>query len=142
MSSTSQVERGTQSLPHSLAGVVVQDEVVKIDVWDYFVEHIDEFPVAKSIVDYFDARPSDLHNAKIDVDVFGLYMRAKITLKRNAISYAESQQAIERAKLASKGLGPKIRAACTFCSDLRQTLVAHPEHLVVIALIGVVALFR
>ena len=141
MSSTSQVERDTESLPHSLAGVV-QDDNGKIEVWEYLAERIDEFAVAKSIVDYFDARPADLHSTKIDVDVFGLYMRAKVTLKRSAISYAETQQAIERAKLASKGLGPKIRAACTFCSDLRQVLVAHPEHLVVIALIAAVALFR
>lgn len=130
MSSLSHVERDSESLPHSLAGVVQNDDG-KIDVWEYFAENINEFAVAKSIVDYFDARPADLHNPQIDVDVFGLYMRAKVTLKRNAISYVESQQTIERAKAASKGIRPKIRAASSFVRNLREFYVAHPEHLFV-----------
>ncbi len=135
------VELDAQSLPHSLDGVV-QDSTESIDMWEYFVEHVDEFSVAKSIVDYFDAVPADLHNPKIDVDVFALYLRAKITLKRNAVAYAEGQQAIERAKLASQGLGPKIRAACSFCREFRKALSAQPEYLMFLALIAAVALMR
>lgn len=143
MSSLPQVRLDSQSRPHSLAGVVVQqDEIVSIDVWDYFVENIDEFAVAKSIVDYFDARPADLHNPRIDVDVFGLYMRAKVTLKRSAISYAETHQAIERAKVASSGLRPKIRAAGAFCRQLRQALTANTEQTLVLAVFGCWVLAR
>lgn len=137
MSSHPQVRLDSQSRPHSLTGVVVQeDEVVSIDVWDYFVENIDEFAVAKSIVDYFDARPADLHNPRVDVDVFGLYIRAKVTLKRSAISYAETHQAIERAKVASCGLRPKIRAAGAICRQLRQALMANAEQAIVLATFG------
>jgi hypothetical protein len=141
MSATAHVDLDAQPLPHSLVGVV-HNGAESIDMWEYFVDHVDEFAVAKTIVDYFDAAPADLHNEKIGIDVFALYLRAKITLKRNAVAYAEGLEAIERAKLASHGLGPKIRAVRSFCRELRQAASAQPEYLVILALIAAVALMR
>jgi hypothetical protein len=87
------------SAPEDLSAVptvegIAAGDAETIDMWQYFVEHIDEFAVAKSLVDHFDAYPKDLHRPEIDT--FALYLRAKITLKRNAVSYAE-QQAMETA---------------------------------------------
>lgn len=83
------------------------------DAWDYFAEHIDEFAVAKAICDYFEACPKDLHREDVSVDVFALYLRAKITLKREAVAFVTAQRAIEAARVESqsfRGFTRRVRS--------------------------------
>ena len=96
-----------------------------VDVWQYLAENIDEFAVAKSIVDHFDDHPKDLHGN--NVDTLGLYLRAKVTIKREQISYAQAQQAVERARLQSQGLRGALKSASSFAADLRGAIRARPE---------------
>jgi hypothetical protein len=108
--------------PVILAGTAPGD-AERMDMWQYFVEHIDEFEVAKAIVDHFDAHPKDLHSDKVDVDSFALYLRAKITLKRQAVAFATAQAALAKAREQSRGLGrwpaPSANASVT-CAALSK----------------------
>jgi hypothetical protein len=67
-----------------------------VEVWEYFAENIDDFAVAKVIVDHFEARPNDLR-LDPERDLFALFLRAKLTIKRRAIVYATAQAALQRA---------------------------------------------
>jgi hypothetical protein len=82
----------------------------RMDMWEYFVEHVDEFAMAKVIVDHFDAHPKDLHNPAIEVDVFALYLRARLTLKRHAIAYAQAQEVLSKQRLQARSLSARWRA--------------------------------
>lgn len=123
--------------PVSLAGTAAGDAHTQ-DMWQYFVDHIDEFPVAKAIVDHFDARPGDLHSPQVEVDVFALYLRARITLKREAVSYAVAQAELQRVREQSRGLLPQVRAVARHLDELRHALAAQPA--VLVAMVGVASL--
>ena len=70
------------------------------DLWNEMVANIDDFAVAKSIVDFFDGASPDLQQQHTV-----LYLRAKVTIKRNQIAYAEANKAVENArKSSSSGL--------------------------------------
>lgn len=107
-----------------------------MDMWQYFVDHIDEFPVAKSIVDHFDANAKDLLSPKIEVDVYALYLRAKITLKRDQVAYKAAQDAVAKAREQSRGLRGAARAVTHHVSEMRRAILAQPQ----IAAIAVAAL--
>ena len=116
----------------TIAGVAAGDPGT-MDMWEYFVDHIDEFPVAKSIVDHFEANPRDLVNPKIEVDVYALYLRAKVTLKRDQVAFAATQAAVTAAQAAatkareeSRGLRGAARAVSRYCNALRLALLAEP----------------
>jgi hypothetical protein len=111
-----------------------------IDVWAYLAENINEFAVAKTVVDHFDAFPKDLANP--EVDLLGLYVRAKLTLKRNQISYAQAQQAVELARLKSKSLAGVAKSFTGHVLGLRTVLAANPGQTILTALMVVVILFR
>lgn len=101
--------------PVTLPGAVAADGLAnpsaeRIDLWEYFAEHVDEFAMAKVIVDHFDAHPKDLHNPAIEVDVFALYLRARLTLKRHAIAYAQAQEVLSKQRLQAQGLRARWRA--------------------------------
>ncbi|MBQ0960470.1 hypothetical protein KAK06_16070 [Ideonella sp. 4Y11] len=127
--------------PVLLAGTAPGDAET-MDMWQYFVEHIDEFEVAKAIVDHFDNCPKDLHSDKIDVDAFALYLRAKITLKRQAVAYATAQAALTKAREQSRGLRSVVQAFCLHLGALRRALLAQPEVLALLAATAVYVVMR
>ena len=96
-----------------------------IDVWQYLAENINEFAVAKSIVDHFEACPKGLHDS--DVDTLGLFLRAKVTIKREQIAYAQALHAVEKARAQSRGLHGVLRSASGFITDLRAALRARAD---------------
>ena len=60
--------------------------------WVSFEEQIDDFAVAKSVVDFLDENPEEKMARQ------GLYLKACITLKRGAIAYQEAKKATEEAQ--------------------------------------------
>lgn len=64
------------------------------DYWAEFESHINEFAVAKTVVDYLDKDP------EMKIQLNGLYVKACITIKRDQIKYAQEQEAAEGAALA------------------------------------------
>jgi hypothetical protein len=60
--------------------------------WISFEEQIDDFAVAKSVVDFLDENPEEKIKRQ------GLYLKACITLKRGAIAYQEAKKATEDAQ--------------------------------------------
>lgn len=109
------------------------------DVWEYLAEHIDEFAVAKSIVDHFDAFPKDLQNK--EVDAFGLYLRARVTLKRQQVAYAEMQRAMAAAEQSSRSLRGRATRALRFCRNVRDAALADPARALVVCAIAVLAVW-
>lgn len=109
------------------------------DVWEYLAEHIDEFAVAKSIVDHFDAFPKDLQNK--EVDALGLYLRARVTLKRQQVAYAEMQKAMAAAEQSSRSLRGRATRALRFCRDARDAVLADPAPALVVCAIAVLAIW-
>lgn len=109
------------------------------DVWEYLAEHIDEFAVAKSIVDHFDAFPKDLQNK--EVDALGLYLRARVTLKRQQVAYAEMQKAMAAAEQSSRSLRGRATRALRFCRDARDAALASPAPALVMCAIAVLAIW-
>jgi hypothetical protein len=104
-----------------------------VDVWQYLAENIDEFAVAKSIVDHFDDHPRDLQGN--DVDTLGLYLRAKVTIKREQIAYAQAQQAVERVRLQSRGLRGVLKSASGVAVNLRGAVRTHPEAVLMVSVL-------
>lgn len=96
-----------------------------IDVWQYLAENINEFAVAKSIVDHFEACPKGLHDS--DVDTLGLFLRAKVTIKREQIAYSQALQAVEKARAQTRGLHGVLRSASGFITVLRAALRARAD---------------
>lgn len=100
---------------------------VSVDVWEYFAENINEFAVAKAIVDHFDAHPSHLDGP--DVDAFGLYLRAKVTLKRQHVAYAAQQEAetatqlaLAKAREESRSVRGVLKTLRAFSSSVRSAM--------------------
>jgi hypothetical protein len=109
------------------------------DVWEYLAEHIDEFAVAKSIVDHFDAFPKDLQNK--EVDALGLYLRARVTLKRQQVAYAEMQKAMAAAEQSSRSLRGRATRALRFCRDIRDAARTAPAPALAVCAIAVLAIW-
>ena len=95
------------------------------DVWEYLAEHIDEFAVAKTLCDHFEASPQDLQRKELDY--FGLYMRARVTIKRQQIAYAQAQATIDKAARSSRSLRGRLQRVAMFASQLRAALQADPR---------------
>jgi hypothetical protein len=125
----------------ALAGTAPGDDE-RMDMWQYFVNHIDEFEVAKAIVDHFDDHPKDLHDNRIGVDAFALYLRAKITLKRQAVAYATAQAALAKARQQSRGLKSVALALGKRAGDVYRAVEAQPQALALMALGFVFILLR
>jgi hypothetical protein len=109
------------------------------DVWEYIAEHIDEFAVAKSIADHFDAFPKDLQNK--EVDALGLYLRARVTLKRQQVACAEMQKAMAAAEQSSRSLRGRATRALRFCRDVRCAVLADPAPALIVCAIAVLAVW-
>lgn len=92
-------------------------------LWQYMLEHIDEFPVAKAIVEHFDANPGQLAKTEIaELDMIAVYLRAKVTIKRQQVAWAEAQNALTKAREASKGLRGMARRCRGFGHSLQFAL--------------------
>lgn len=79
------------------------------NVWEYLVEHIDQFEVAQSVVQHFDAHPGHLDQVDITKgDMIGLVLRAKVTLKREQVAYMRTQAALKKAQESSRGFGDAL----------------------------------
>lgn len=98
-----------------------------VDVWQYFADNINEFAVAKAIVDHFDAHPSHLDGP--DVDAFGLYLRAKVTLKRQHVAFAAQQEAekatkaaLDKAREESRTVRGVLKTFMAFISSVRSAV--------------------
>ena len=92
------VESDDAKTATAAAKAVVAKPASEADLWIELQAQIDDFAVAKSISDFLEASPDDLkrHTA--------LYVRAKVTLKRGQIAYAEAQKAVETARKSSSGV--------------------------------------
>jgi hypothetical protein len=128
-------------VPVILAGTAESD-AERMDMWQYFVDHIDEFEVAKAIVDHFDAHPKDLHDSKIVVDAFALFLRAKITLKRQAVAYVTAQAAVAKAREQSRSLRSVARAIGKRFDDVYRAIEAQPQALALMAVAVVIVALR
>lgn len=60
--------------------------------WISFEEQIEEFAVAKSVIEFLDENPEEKMKRQ------GLYLKACITLKRGAIAFQEAKKATEEAQ--------------------------------------------
>lgn len=105
-----------------------------VPVWQYLAESIDEFAVAKAIVDHFEAQPRDLCAPGVEtIDLVGLIVRAKVTIKREQIAYAkaqaEAQAASQAAQLAKTSTGRPLAALTgvgQWWRAVRAALAANP----------------
>jgi hypothetical protein len=108
-----------------------------VEVWEYFAENIDDFAVAKVIVDHFEARPNDFR-LDPERDLFGLFMRAKLTLKRRAIAYVTAQAALQRAaeQVATQppNLKQKVFATGRFFAAAWNALRSQPQTQAIVVL--------
>ena len=112
-------------------------------IWDYLVARIDEFAVAKAIVEHFDANPKDLGRAEIvEHDMLGIYMRAKVTIKRGQISYAQAQAAVEKARTSSRSVMGMARAFGAFLRSVADAVKANPGPVVVAVCMALMLWFR
>jgi hypothetical protein len=62
------------------------------DHWKSFSAQIEEYAVANTIAEYLDANPEELKLRQ------GLYLQARITIKRGAVAYAQAKEATELAQ--------------------------------------------
>ncbi|WP_152606674.1 hypothetical protein [Aquabacterium sp. NJ1] len=73
------------------------------EYWSLFESQIDDFAVAKTVVDFLEKSPEDLKLHQ------GLYLQACITLKRGAIAYNQAKEAAEQAKKTSEATDKALR---------------------------------
>lgn len=139
-------EHGTQG-EGAAAPADANAESDAVDVWAYLAANINEFAVAKSIVDHFEANPKDLHN--VNVDTFGLFLRAKVTIKREQIIFAIEQRCIEDAKQAvikareeSRTARGLLRELNGFTRNLRLAISANPAPAAMAACLVLLMWFR
>jgi hypothetical protein len=68
----------------------VPTKVSDEDRWAEIETGIDEFAVAKTVIEFLNANPEELKQRS------GLYLRAMVTIKRNQVEYAQAQAASAR----------------------------------------------
>ena len=118
----------------TLDGVALSDDPAKQDVWEYLIAHINEFEVAKTIVDFSDANPRALTDNRTPVDLMGLMLLAKVTLKRRAVQYQSAQSAkaaaevaIQKARAQSRTLVGIVRRVGSHIAATLQALRDNPS---------------
>jgi hypothetical protein len=118
------------------SSVAIGEQGETVEVWEYFAENINDFATAKTIVDHFVDNPRLLDSR--ETDLHGLFVRAKLTIKRQQIAYAqaqaaiaEEQAAIEKARAAiatareqSRGVRGVLKSFKAFNAGLRTSLAA------------------
>lgn len=73
--------------------VGVMAAVTEQDLWNDLLANINEFAVAKAIVDFLEVATPELQ-----LQHTALFLRAKVTIKRNQIAYAEANKAVDNAR--------------------------------------------
>jgi len=87
--------------PIMLDGVPPAEDPAKQNVWEYLIDNINEFEVAKTITDFVEANPKLLTDRKDTVDLLGLHVLAKVSLKRQQVAFKRQQAAEEMAQQAT-----------------------------------------
>lgn len=141
--SASTAQTSTQPAGATAAGPAA-DAAGEQSLWQYMLEHIDEFPVAKAIVEHFDANPGQLAKTEIaELDMIAVYLRAKVTIKRQQVAWAEAQTALTKAREASKGLRGVARRCQGFSQSLQSALCGDNGRTAAVALaMGLLYLVR
>lgn len=117
----------------ALATAVAPSAADQQSLWQYLLDHIDEFPVAKVIVEHFDANGAHLARTEIaESDMIAIHLRAKITIKRQQIAWAETQAALGRAREASKGLRGALSRVRSWRDGLCGTLCSDSGKLAIL----------
>lgn len=124
----------------SNSSVALGDHGETVEVWEYFAEHIDDFATAKTIVDHFVENPMMLDDR--ERDLHGLFVRAKLTIKRQQIAYAQAQAAIETARQQSRGVRGVEKSFVEFTAALRAALASNPSPVIIGLGFGLLYWFR
>jgi hypothetical protein len=120
--------------------VAIGDEGETVEVWEYFAENIDDFATAKTIVDHFSDNPKLLDSKELDLH--GLFVRAKLTLKRQQISYAQAQDALRKARESSRSVVGVVRSFTVFVKSLSAAIQANPTPAAIACSVAVMLWFR
>lgn len=107
--------------------VAIGDQGETVEVWEYFAGNIDDFATAKTIVDHFSENLRLLDNQ--EVDLHGLFVRAKLTLKRQQIAYAQTQAAmaaVQKARDTSRTVAGVARSFTAFVKSMSAAVEANP----------------
>ena len=83
-------------VPDSALKADIAATVTEQDLWNELMSNINDFAVAKSIVDFLELASPDLQNQHT-----ALFLRAKVTIKRHQIAYAEAAKAVDNARKSS-----------------------------------------
>ncbi len=139
---TSHVMPAAQVAEMETAGssVAFGDQGATVEVWEYFAENIDDFATAKTIVDHFVENPRLLDSR--EMDFHGLFVRAKLTIKRQQIAYAQAQAAIAAAREQSRGVRGVLKSFMAFTDALRAALARNPSPIVIGMGFGLLYWFR
>lgn len=112
------------------------------NVWDYLIEHVEEFEVAKAITDFVEANPKAITDRNTPVDLMGLHLLAKVSQKRSAVRFAKEQaaqaqaaEAVRKAREQSRSLRSGVRNAVAHVRSALAVLRDNPH----LATMGVVA---
>lgn len=127
-------------LPGKGQSIAIGDSGETVEVWEYFAENIDDFATAKTIVDHFVENPKLLDNK--EQDLHGLFLRAKLTLKRRAIAYAEMQSALERAREQSRGARGAWKSVKGFLASFNSAIESNPTPVVLALAFSLIWLLR
>lgn len=111
-----------------------------VEVWEYFAENINDFATAKTIVDHFCDNPKLLDSE--EVDLHGLFLRAKLTLKRQQIAYAQAQAALHKARETSRTVASVARSFTAFVKSLSAAIQASPTPALIAGFVALVLWFR
>ncbi len=120
--------------------VAIGDQGETVEVWEYFASNIDDFATAKTIVDHFGENPRLLDNKELDLH--GLFVRAKLTLKRQQISYAQAQEAMRKARESSRSVVGVVRSFTAFVKSLSVAVDANPTPAAIACSVALVLWFR
>ena len=120
--------------------VAIGDQGETVEVWEYFAENINDFATAKTIVDHFSDNPKLLDSKELDLH--GLFLRAKLTLKRQQISYAQTQDALRKARESSRSVVGVVRSFTVFVKSLSAAIQANPTPAAIACSVAVMLWFR
>lgn len=128
-------------VPDSAPKADIAATVTEQDLWNELMSNINDFAVAKSIVDFLELASPDLQNQHT-----ALFLRAKVTIKRNQIAYAEANKAVDNArKSSSPGLLANLDRALGVVrgADKRITsMLLNPMPLGVVVAVALIACSR
>ena len=125
-------EQASQAIPMALVAelepngqsIAIGEQGETVEVWEYFAENINDFATAKTIVDHFAENPKLLDSNELDLH--GLFVRAKLTIKRQQIAYAKAQAALEEARAHKRTARGVLKSFWGFTTSLWQAVETNP----------------